>query len=483
MLGAALVSSFAAQAELEFSVNFSDDTIRVGEKSLFVMTVGNSGVAAESGLSVTLPFPDGLATLRESFVAGPFDAAASCSELGSGTNCSPGENLQFVLPTLEPGQTVRMSFPMEAATSIVDIILSPSLIQGGGTVLAPQAQLGVNNAQVLVLSIDEDQDPVAAGASLVYRLRYGNTGTANVTDASLTFELPDATSFVSSSSGGTLVGQEVSWSLGSLPAGAVGEQIVEVAVSDGVPNGRLLQASGAIDGSSASVPVQQSTTETTYVGTGTELGLSLAINPDPVIPGDTTEVEILVTNPTNSVIFGGQLRMRYPTVVSSTDESFIDGPFDSGGSCFADGSGTVCTRDEFLNWNLGNVTPGQVIRMTLPPAISNIADPGSLARWVAVITDDTAMESIESFSLPVTTQRTLALRVLGSNTIASMPLAWAYSCAASRVSKRNRTWAWVSSDEVQPISGSTSRAEAGANSSTQDRDLAVPDCMAFRAGL
>jgi hypothetical protein len=41
----------------------------------------------------------------------------------------------------------------------------------------------------------------------------------------------------------------------------------------------------------------------------------------------------------------------------------------------------------------------------------------------------------------------------------------------------------MSVDEVQPISGSTSRRASGSNSSSQRLVLAWPDCMALRAGL
>jgi len=50
------------------------------------------------------------------------------------------------------------------------------------------------------------------------------------------------------------------------------------------------------------------------------------------------------------------------------------------------------------------------------------------------------------------------------------------------VSNRSLTCVCVSELEVQPISGSTSRADAGANSKTQPRVFAVPDDMAVFDG-
>ena len=74
-------------------------------------------------------------------------------------------------------------------------------------------------------------------------------------------------------------------------------------------------------------------------------------------------------------------------------------------------------------------------------------------------------------------------RFWGSNTTNSNPLDFAYSIAASFEEKFNLICDWVSADEVQPISGSTSRAADGENSKTQDFVFAEPEDIAVLAGL
>src|ERR1700733_10840182 len=54
--------------------------------------------------------------------------------------------------------------------------------------------------------------------------------------------------------------------------------------------------------------------------------------------------------------------------------------------------------------------------------------------------------------------------------------------ASSFVSKESRTWLRVSVELVQPISGSATRGEPGANSSCHFSVPALPDCMAVLAG-
>jgi len=59
----------------------------------------------------------------------------------------------------------------------------------------------------------------------------------------------------------------------------------------------------------------------------------------------------------------------------------------------------------------------------------------------------------------------------------------AYSRAASLDGKLNLICDCVSTDEVQPINGSTSRAADGENSKTQDFVFAEPEDIAVFAGL
>jgi hypothetical protein len=70
----------------------------------------------------------------------------------------------------------------------------------------------------------------------------------------------------------------------------------------------------------------------------------------------------------------------------------------------------------------------------------------------------------------------------GSVTWNGRPLRWAKAIASSRVSKFMRTCGLVSALPIQPISGSTVRGVSLSNSSTHFSVLAVPDCMALRAG-
>ena len=69
------------------------------------------------------------------------------------------------------------------------------------------------------LEVDAEREPVAPGETLRYELSFGNQSGTATTDTELRFPLPAGTSLVEASDGGTLVGSDVVWDLGTLNPG------------------------------------------------------------------------------------------------------------------------------------------------------------------------------------------------------------------------------------------------------------------------
>ncbi len=244
----------AAHAAVEFAVNVNPGSAQPNQKVLVEITVTNSGVGLESDLVVTMAYPSNMVNLSESLIIGPLDTAASCSQAGAGTTCTAGEILQWNLGALVPGQVVNLSLPPTVFGSVVDgtlITWEATVSDDSGALGTQSATLAVDSTPALTVAIDEDQDPVAAGNTLAYTLRYGNRSANSVTGTQLNFTLPANASFVSATSGGTLIGNVVNWSLATLPAGAVAQQVVEVLVDPGAANGELLESEVVIDGISS----------------------------------------------------------------------------------------------------------------------------------------------------------------------------------------------------------------------------------------
>ncbi len=130
---------------------------------------------------------------------------------------------------------------------------------GGSASLAKDVTVVSGNG--FTVSLVESQDPVVPGDQLTYTVRYGNRSGAAVANAVLSVPIPAGTSYVSASPGAVYTGSAVQWSLGSLAAGASGEQQLTVSVTGSA--GDVILADALLADVSGAVPTQrtQVTTE------------------------------------------------------------------------------------------------------------------------------------------------------------------------------------------------------------------------------
>ena len=160
------------------------------------------------------------------------------------------ENNQWNIGTVEVGTPVAVTILVRVA-SLLPV----------GTVLTNQATLDsaqtspitviettdVESESDLWVTQTDNPDPVEAGATLNYYIRYENTGTVPASGVVLTDTLDSNVTFLSaypSPSGGT--GNTRYWVIGDLPAGDPRDIVVRVQVKSPLPNGTLLYNSVTI---------------------------------------------------------------------------------------------------------------------------------------------------------------------------------------------------------------------------------------------
>jgi uncharacterized repeat protein (TIGR01451 family) len=98
----------------------------------------------------------------------------------------------------------------------------------------------VSSAPVLTISMTDAPDPVAPGSNITYTLAYANTGNSNASGVVLSDTLPANTTFVSATGGGTASTSVVTWSIGTLNAGASGSVQLVVQVDSSLTNGTVV---------------------------------------------------------------------------------------------------------------------------------------------------------------------------------------------------------------------------------------------------
>ncbi len=195
---------------------------------------------------------------------------------------------------------------------------------GGSASLAKDVTVVAGNG--FTVSLVESQDPVVPGDQLTYTVRYGNRSGSTVANAVLSVPIPAGTSYVSASPGAVYTGSAVQWSLGSLAAGASGEQQLTVSVTGSA--GDVMLADALLEDVSGAVPTQR-TQVTTEVKAAAPVLLTMTTDLDPVVSGNDNPLvyTLTVRNQGSSTLTGVVLRDDVP--VGMDVESTESG----GGTC------------------------------------------------------------------------------------------------------------------------------------------------------
>src|SRR5207249_3983809 len=256
----------------------------------------------------------------------------------------------------------------------------------------PAVTTTVMSTPVLTVVSADAPDPVAAGANLTYTLSYTNTGNANATAILLTNTIPANTAFVSAGSG-TLSGSVVTWSIGSLAAGASGSVQLVVRVTTPLANGTVITNSTFSIASLQTAPVS-GTAITTTVTSAPVLTVSATDAPDPVAAGGTITYTLSYSNSGNTGATGVMINDTVPantTFVSAT----------AGGSLAA---GVV-------TWSIGSLAAGAsgsvqlVVRVNTPLATGTVITDGTFS----IDSVETALVTGAAITTTVTSAPVLAV--------------------------------------------------------------------------
>lgn len=397
-------NTVVGQASLDIEMQIDSVPVRGSEQVGLQMLVTNQSAANVTGATVTLLYPNGLTNVNEGAVTGPLDTATSCNSSGAISTCQATEIMNWNLGTLTPGQSSVITFNTEPVNSNITGSIIPFIAvltnDTGETVVSIDSII-VDQASDLTLSMIADKDLVAPGELLTYTLRYGNRTLNNVSNNQLMFPIPEGTELISISPDGTQSDGVVSWDLGLLSNGEVGEKKVRVRVNANQANGVQIPAKASILGESNTGPSTQYANAISAVNSSKALEVSLNVTPLPALASQETFVEITVANTSGSTITAAQLQMIYSEQLSNLDETEIVGPFDAANSCSSSGAVNTCQAYEVLTWELGNLAPNQVVTASLPPVVSGSIANGNIIDWLAVARADGGLTAWQTNALPI----------------------------------------------------------------------------------
>ncbi len=407
------ITQVTATTPLTANFEINPDPVRSGDFVRAEITVANNTGSVMSGVVLQALMPEDVLGIGDSPTeyAGLYGEGA-CYQ----TTCTSAELITWQLGSLAAGQSVTVAFWPEVGT--VDtgeqLLFEAWVIDDSGNEAIASRSIPVANDKPLTLAIEDSLDPVIIGDTLVYTLTYGNHGLLSISGTTLSFELPEGTTFVSASGGGVASAGTVDWSLGTLVAGESGVLEVAVSVDNSVAAGELLVTGyGALTGQTVEAfpeAVRSLAQTVTQIETARLLDLAVTVNPAPIRSSELMLVELTVSNTSGATMFGAELQARMPEHVGQVYDSPNEyAQLLGNGTCYQ-GS---CTSGELITWQLGDLAAGQSTTVAFWPTVATV-DTGELLVVDARVTDDAGREAVISRSIPVRNDQDVSLRISSS---------------------------------------------------------------------
>jgi len=351
--GVSIATTVTSSPSLAIAIADAPDPVAAGGNLTYTLSYSNSGNANATGTILTDALPSNT-TFVSATGGGTVSAGTvtwSIGNLNSGANGS----VQLV---------VRVASPLADGTVLTNGTCSLRSTQTTAVSAAPVTTTVTSNP-ILTLTQNDAPDPITAGANLTYTLSYGNAGSAAATAVVMTDTIPVNTTFVSASGGGTLSGNTVTWSLGTLAAGASASATLVVKVTSPLANGTTITSGAPGIDCAETAPVSAGAVTTTVTSTPA-LTVSITDAPDPVAAGANLTYTIAYAN--NGTATATGVVLTDPIPANTTFVSATNGGTSNGSS---------------VSWNLGTLAAGgsgsvqAVVRVTSPLANGSSITNGS----------------------------------------------------------------------------------------------------------
>ena len=138
-----------------------------------------------------------------------------------------------------------------------------------------------------------------------------------------------------------------------------------------------------------------------------QIDLAVTANPDPVRPGEMTEVVLRVSNVGALAQANLTVELDYPAGLNSVSEVIIT----DAGDCIGRGFVTSCESGELLRWNIGTLQPAQAVRLSLPPIVAAATANGTQITFVTRVLQGATTLDTDQATATVLTSPVLDLAI------------------------------------------------------------------------
>ncbi|MEM1181382.1 MAG: DUF11 domain-containing protein, partial [Acidobacteriota bacterium] len=299
-------TAVAVTTDLSIAKADSVDPVAAGETLTYTLTVTNLGPSDSTGSTVTDILPSGVS----------FDSSGDCTEIAGTVTCAIGnlapsgsDSVTFSV-IVDSTQTAALSNTASVAADESD----PTSSNDSAT-----EATAVSALTDLSIAKADSADPVTAGETFTYTLTVTNLGPSDSTGSTVTDVLPAGLSFASSSDCTEAAGT-VTCAIGNLaPSGS--ESVSFTVTVDPTQTAALSNTASVAADETDPTSSNDSATESTAVGTATDLSIAKADSADPVSGGDDLTYTLTVTNLGPSDSTGSTVTDVLPAGVSFASSS------------------------------------------------------------------------------------------------------------------------------------------------------------------
>ncbi len=338
-----------AEADVSVTKTVSADPFVPGQPLTYTITVTNNGPSDAQAVTMTDPVPTGLTVTSASATVG---------------TCLIGDPVTCDLGSLTPGTTVEITVEATTDSSIVGVVSNTVSVSSTTTDPGPgpnQSTVTTTPTPTADLAVSKSVSPsvgVAAGGDLTYTVTLTNLGDSTAFDVELIDVLPAEIVYVGhvgdpvGSCNYEVAGTTVRCAATSLLPGATISVAIVVTVDAGAAIGVDIVNTAT---KTSTTPDDDSTNDTasttTPVTTVADVSIDKTLLTDPLVPGQSAQYELVVTNDGPSSADSVVITDSVPVGLT------ITGTVTTQGSCTDDGISLTCTA--------GTVAAGGSVTVTV----------------------------------------------------------------------------------------------------------------------
>ena len=293
----AMVSTMVMPLSTNLTISKSDniDPIVAGNTLTYTITVNNTGPGIARNVSVTDTLPAGV-----TFVSTNSASPISCSPSGSLVSCLLGNipvggSVQYTITVIVNATTLGLITNQATVTADND----PTDATATETTMVNPPTPATADLKIEKMA---SPNPITAGGLLTFTIMVTNNGPDAAQSVFVTDDLPAGLQFVSSNSSCSVISDgSLLCSLGSLAAGAMAQPIMitvqtPITLSGQITNTAGVSASTLDNNLGNNTAIATTQVNAPVVAESADLGLTKVANVTQIMPGDTFDYTLTVTN-------------------------------------------------------------------------------------------------------------------------------------------------------------------------------------------